>query len=156
MSVKMVGRNLDEIIRDFNREIEKIEGDVQKGLSLGGLEIKGESMQRTPVDTGNLKNSHYMVSAKGGAADKGGGFNTVDKSGEQVAREHDSHVQAAAGEAHSSGKPLIELGCTAFYAEQVHEDLEARHTTGQAKFLENAIRNKINQLPGYIRRFAKR
>lgn len=32
-----------------------------------------------------------------------------------------------------------EVGCTAEYAIYVHEDLEAHHPIGEAKFLENAI-----------------
>lgn len=39
------------------------------------------------------------------------------------------------------GKKAVEIGYTANYAIYVHENLEARHTVGQAKFLESALRD---------------
>lgn len=46
-----------------------------------------------------------------------------------------------------------QVGCTAEYAVYVHENLEARHTIGQAKFLENAFDAKEEEI-GLI--FARR
>jgi hypothetical protein len=39
------------------------------------------------------------------------------------------------------GKLSVSIGFGAAYAIYVHEDLEAKHTTGQAKFLESALRD---------------
>lgn len=41
-----------------------------------------------------------------------------------------------------SGPPAVIVAYQAEYAVYVHEDLEARYRTGQAKFLETAIRNE--------------
>lgn len=40
------------------------------------------------------------------------------------------------------GKRKVEVGYTAEYAPAVHENLEARHPIGEAKFLERAARDK--------------
>lgn len=41
------------------------------------------------------------------------------------------------------GAKKVFIGYTAFYAPFVHEDLEAKHTVGEAKFLEKSV--KMNQ-----------
>lgn len=149
--------NLDAVLKRLNREIGKIEGDVQKGLSLGMAEIKGDSMENTPVDTGNLKGSHYLVSGKGGTNELGGGnFNTRDASGARVAAEHQGHVSEAKSRVDGKRYPFCEIGCTAHYAEVVHENLEAHHPSGKAKFMEDAIRAKQKKLVDVIKRFAAR
>lgn len=40
----------------------------------------------------------------------------------------------------------VEVGYTAEYAPYVHEDLEARHTVGEAKFLQKAVARKRKQV----------
>ena len=48
-------------------------------------------------------------------------------------------------------QPLAKIGCTAKYAIYVHENLEARHTNGEAKFLENAIKESEREVLTIIR-----
>jgi hypothetical protein len=48
-----------EILRNLNKEIRRIKGVVPAGLRLAALLVKAESQKRTPVDTGNLRGSHY-------------------------------------------------------------------------------------------------
>ncbi len=146
---------LDTIIANLNREISKIEGKVQKGLTLAGLFVKGRSMEKTPVDVGNLRGSHYVVSGDG-AIDAGGPFKPDRKGGTRVADEHLPHVQDASSRIRSKNKPFIEIGLSAYYAEAVHEDLEARHPTGGTKFLERAFRENQKQMLEIVKRFAKR
>lgn len=155
MAVKRIG--LDTILKNLNKEIAKIKGDVQKGLTLGALVVKGKSMTSTPVDTGNLKGSHYLVS-KDGAMDQtaGSDFSTQDDSGKKVAAEHPGKVDAAKSRIKGKSHPFVEIGCTAFYAEKVHEDLEAKHVSGKAKFLEDAIKENQSLILDSVRRFAKR
>jgi len=47
------------------------------------------------------------------------------------------------------------VGATQFYAIFVHENLEARHPVGQAKFLETAIKEAIPTILRLIAKFAK-
>ena len=165
-------KGLDEMLRNLNKAISGIIGDVQKGLTLGALKIKGESMEKTPVDTGNLRASHYLVSGDGTRSEHKQDFKPTDskgkpsKSAAQVASEHSGHVSEAASNAKAKAKPFVEIGCTAFYAEKVHEDLNAKHIKtnkkgdavriGQAKFLETAIKENADKLVGWVKRFAKR
>jgi hypothetical protein len=50
---------LDEVMRNLNRQIEQIKGDVLAGLLEAGLFIQRAAQERVPVDTGNLKASAY-------------------------------------------------------------------------------------------------
>ena len=77
-------------------------------------------MKRTPVDTGNLKGSHYVD------------VKEINK-----------------------GKHIAEIGVTADYGVYVHEDLSKRHPTGEAKFLENAIKAKAKEILEILRRTAR-
>jgi hypothetical protein len=43
-------------------------------------------------------------------------------------------------------EPTFIIGYSAPYAIYVHEDLEARHITGQAKFIEKVVREKGGEL----------
>lgn len=155
MAVKRTG--LDKILKNLNKEIGNIEGDVQKGLTLGMMVVKGRSMENTPVDTGNLKGSHYLVS-RNGIMDQtsGSDFSTRDDSGRQVASEHPGKVDAAKSRIKRKKDPFVEIGVTAFYGEKVHEDLQANHPSGKAKFLEDAIKENQQLVLDTIKRFAKR
>lgn len=51
--------------------------------------------------------------------------------------------------------PVAEVGCTADYAIYVHEDLEANHTVGQAKFLESALNESKDDIVNTVRRRAR-
>lgn len=154
MAVALQG--IDTVLKNLSKEIGKIEGDVQKGLTLGMLKTKGDSMKMTPVDTGNLRASHYLVSGSGAVNQELVGWDVSDAGGKRVADEHDRHVQESKARAVSQRKPFAEIGCTAFYAEKVHEDLEARHVSGNAKFMELAIRDNVDLIIGAVRRFARR
>ena len=49
----------------------------------------------------------------------------------------------------------VEVGYTANYAIFVHENMEARHTNGQAKFLESALRDNASRIVDIVRRRAE-
>jgi hypothetical protein len=159
---------LDTVLKNLNKEISKLKGNVQKGLTLAMTFIKGQSMDKTPVDVGNLRASHYLVTGDGHVSDEAKGFKTKypKKSGKKitasqvasaakVASEHQSHVSEAKANATSKRAPFAEIGCTAFYAVYVHEDLEARHITGGAKFLERSIHENQGKILDTVKRFAK-
>lgn len=164
---------LDKVLANLNKEIAKLKGNVQKGLTLAMLEIKGRSMEKTPVDVGNLRASHYLVSGMGGGeAPASGGFNTAEPGGARVASEHPGHVAEALAHARRKQSPFAEIGCTAFYAVYVHENVEMKwrgkprkkphkglywdpQGEATAKFLEIAIREGVNKILSTIKRFAK-
>lgn len=53
------------------------------------------------------------------------------------------------------GGKSVEIGYTANYAIYVHENLEARHTVGQAKFLESALRDNEAKIIDIVQQKAK-
>lgn len=116
MAVKQHG--LDRILKNLNQQISNIEGANEQGLLQAALLIKREAQEKTPVDTGNLKNSAYTDSEGG-------------------------------------DEPSAVIGYQASYAPFVHEDLEARHDNGEAKFLEKALNENQNQILEIIRQRAK-
>ena len=63
MSVTVRGER--ELMRNLNREIFKIEGDLQKGLQAAGLFIKGKAIEMTPFKQGVLRGSAFYNTDKG-------------------------------------------------------------------------------------------
>lgn len=55
----MIG--LNTVLRNLNKAVRGIENRSQTGLLLVGQLIKRRSVQLTPVDTGNLRNSAYVT-----------------------------------------------------------------------------------------------
>lgn len=55
----------------------------------------------------------------------------------------------------SKNNPIVEIGLTAPYAKYVHEDLNANHPTGQAKFLEQALNVSTREIIVIIKNGAK-
>lgn len=57
MAVKLKG--LDDVLKSLNKEIEGIQGNTRKGLYKAGIFIKGEAVERTPIDFGVLRGSAF-------------------------------------------------------------------------------------------------
>jgi hypothetical protein len=117
-NVQLVG--IDEVLKNLNQEIRKINGDTSKGLSAAALMVKGRAMVKTPVDTSSLQKSF---------------FTRLDR---------------------SENKPSVLIANSAAYAPFVHENLEVKHETGEAKFLENAIKESKQDIINTIKRHLKR
>jgi len=49
------------VLKNLHKEIARIKGATPAGLRLAAIIIKIESMKRTPVDTGDLRGSHYVA-----------------------------------------------------------------------------------------------
>src|SRR5688572_31886572 len=117
MAANLVG--LDKVMRNLDREVKGIVGASMAGLWDAGLQIQRASQKRVPVDTGNLKGSHYT------------------RSGSQLMR---LEKKGNAPDPNGSVPPnTIEIGATADYAMAVHENMERNYRVGGPKFLERAI-----------------
>jgi len=113
--MKFVG--VEKVVRNLNKEISKIEGRCLSGLVSAGLMIRGESQKLTPVVTGNLRNSAYVVSSRAvEAAPKNG----------------DSSVVGKQQECRRSYIPMVIVGYAASYAIFVHENPRAGKTGGMS------------------------
>tara|TARA_R110000824_G_scaffold185016_8_gene365941 strand:+ start:449 stop:829 length:381 start_codon:yes stop_codon:yes gene_type:complete len=109
---------------NMRRKIAKLAAAVPNKVGIAlyseALIEQAESMVRTPVDTGALRASHITTQPERSA---GGGTISVT-------------IQVG--------------GPAADYALQVHEDMEALHKTGQAKFLESTINESAPHLAARI------
>jgi len=118
MPLPMFLHGTDAVLAALNHHIKKQQAGSRRALMKAGLLVKRRSMLKTPVDTANLKQSHYTRP-----------FGWLD--------------------------PKVEIGCTAFYAPYVHENLDARHNVGEAKFLENALNESKLEIIGILKDGAK-
>lgn len=112
---------LNEAITDLNKEIKKIENLAQDGLWEAGLKVMASAQKRLrpSVISGNLRASGYV------------------RSNSQVERPMPEKLGGNNEAIPSNSLPAIgvELGFTAVYALNVHENMEGR----APKFLENAL-----------------
>ena len=130
-TVKLIG--LDKVIANLNKEIAKIKGASMAGLWDVGLQVQASSQKRCPVDTGNLKASHYT---RRGMMDQ--------RLKPTLVRLDESHKFTM-----PNGRPpseTVEIGATAEYAMSVHENMEANYRVGGPKFLERAIADNQSRI----------
>lgn len=168
-------QGLDKVLENLNKEIDKIEGRTVKRMLQVGLLVKRESQKITPVHTGNLKGSAYVIWGGRGKKVKAkldGKFQTgKSKSADRVASEYNSIV-ANRKNINITQQPFAEIGYTAFYAVFVHENLQASHVKkgraklfgkrtiqnvqiGQAKFLEQALFQNSRRILNIIKEDTK-
>lgn len=121
----------------MNRKVRKIKFRSREGLIKGGLRVMRGSIERCPRDTSNLRSSSYVI------WDKTGGKTAAQFRGPDAAKMKTNHEQVLAKRrAKMPAKfqdPRVEIGHTAEYAVYVHEDMEATHKIGEAKFLQHAL-----------------
>jgi len=124
---------------------------VQRGLIKAGFIIQAESQRNTPVDFGNLKASAFTVWE--GFTPPAPRFVDGEKgpSGEKVnaddlARDHQVAVERGEGQTKGVRGPAVLVGHSAYYAIYVHENLNAHHTVGFAKFLETAVMSQQDRI----------
>ena len=60
MAIKEDGvYGVDIVLKNLNKEIGNIEKRTDAGLNAAALFVRGEAQKKTPIDTGNLRNSAY-------------------------------------------------------------------------------------------------
>lgn len=150
-------KGLPAVLNRLNLEVNKIEGRTQKGLTKFGYLVIGDATKFAPRDVGNLKNSSFLVSKRsqiGLRSTKR--FKTGTKARAKVAAEHSKVINDAAMKVRGFRRgPAVIIGFSAFYAVFVHENLEARHTEGMAKFLEYAAAMDRMKGLGIVQREAR-
>jgi hypothetical protein len=165
-------RELQNILRNLNLEIGKINGRTQKGLIRATNQIHQETEKgsiKVPVDLGNLRHSFFYVTARG-AIGKGGGQSHAPegvaarfvgpKAGEYAAG-HAGLLTESVGKAKSLATmykgPFVVAGYSANYALWVHEMLGAnfQRKGAGAKWFEIAIKTKQAEILKIIQSTAK-
>lgn len=123
----------DKVIKNLTREISAMKGRTRAGLTEAGLLVRRESMIGTPVESSNLKNAHY---------------------GPIVRTEADGSLSAEIGTGTRESLGGAGVNNSADYAVYVHENLEAHHKTGRARFLALALVENAKRILEIIKRSA--
>jgi hypothetical protein len=151
---------LETVLSNLNKEIKKLKTGSKKGLIRAGFLIQRGSQQRCPVDTSNLKNSHYTVWGEGAASSPN--FRDVGRTGRKVSSEamaqlrQDHEDTVASMQDKTSGRLQVAVGASAAYALFVHEDEQAEHVHGgQAKFLQASVEENLKRIIDVVAERAK-
>ena len=140
---------INAVLKKLEESISIIEERVTAGLIRGAIIIR-RSMEKesplTPVDTGNLRHSFFVLSSSEGAdlskLVDGRSFKGPDA--QRLASEHQNAVSQEESVLAGSDRPTVALGYSAYYAWFVHENLVAtnwQRPGSGPKFLESAIKN---------------
>lgn len=171
-------RGLDTVLLNLKKEIDKVEGRTRAGLAFGALIVKRKAIILAPIDTGNLRNSAYVISGgglKGGKpkikqTGSEGDFRNKSAGSDVADKMFSDHRSILAERSSVTSKyPFAEIGFTANYALMVHENLNVSHVkksgkgkrkhlvrTGQAKFLETALLQSKRDIINQVRKRARR
>ena len=133
----------DEVVRNMNREIEKMVGNIDAGLAAVVLKMKGTAQEYTPVDKGILVNSAYTITPRGVPGSPGGKFPPVAGADEAGAQHKRTLAEQGAkiGAGSKVLRSVAQVGFSAVYALAVHENPNAgKNSGGQMgwKFLQRS------------------
>jgi hypothetical protein len=165
-------KDLQNILRNLNKEIVKIEGATQEGLIRATAKIHEETEKgsiKVPVDLGNLRHSWFYTTAAGriiagGSTPKMIGVptgNFVGKNAGQLSAGHMAMKTEMTGKAKALSAaykgPFVIAGYSANYALWVHEMLGAKFQRkgAGAKWFEIAIKTKQPEILKIIQSTAK-
>jgi len=165
-------KDVEKVMENLNREIERIQGGSLTGLIKAAMLIRNETEHgtvKTPVDLGNLRASWFVVSS-GGKVLKGGGKSHTSegqsakfvgpKAGDLVSG-HSSMLMEMQGQAETLANvmygPFLIMGYTANYALWVHENIGAHFKRPGAgpKWFEAAIKSQRDNIIKVIKENAK-
>jgi hypothetical protein len=151
MSLHVTGIN--DALRQLDMKAKKIKGATQTALLRVAFLIQRDAMDMTPVDTGALRASCFVI----WPGQRFGG-DPLPPSGKKLTTADLENIMASVAflsntsiEASISDHPVAFVGYAANYAVFVHENIKAQHETGQAFYLEEAILKHIKTLAVIIR-----
>lgn len=135
---------MDNVLRNLTKEIKKIKGRSQVGVLKAAMFIKGEAQKRTPIVTGNLRNSAY-VKAVPGMSDPVAevGFSAV-----YALSVHENVRSGKTGGMSPSGKKYTTGRTTS--GKKSGRIVFA--TEGEWKFLENPLKENTTEVLNIIKR----
>ena len=162
-------KGIDDVMDALNKAVKQIEGDITKGLiecSIVVMRDMEKTAPKIPVDTGNLRASRFVTTAKGNSM---GNVSFKGEDGSKMASEHADTVSELQGKVVASKQPIAFLGFSANYAMWVHEmvdadftkpkkvgnKLHARRPGAGAKFFEMALIRNKGQMLQILAKYAK-
>lgn len=113
-------QGLSNVLKNLNREINKIELHTKEGLTEAALVVKADSVKETPIDYGNLRSSCYILVTDKESDNTNPSFKGPDA--EKASKDHRKGLAEAKGIV-NKGKHIFNaiVGYTANYALWVHE-----------------------------------
>lgn len=120
-------KGIKEVLSRINKEAEKLKLKSAKGLIEAAIIIRRD-MEKTPpkipVDTGNLRSSWFVTTARKTPRGKTASFKGEDAG--KMSSQHSLILSEAKAIATVTKMPLVVMGFTANYAVHVHENLEGK------------------------------
>lgn len=149
MNIKIT-TNIPELIVGLELVKKDIQRQFRQLMYELGIYIILDAIRYAPVDSGNLRASALVFGKTDSGARReflpvqhiAGGWSTYATNYKPNIRKlilSAGYTRAAAEQLLQDADTYVVLGFTAYYALYVHEDLNAMHSTGQAKFLERAV-----------------
>ena len=151
IKVKVTG--LSGVIRNLNKLLKTVDVGLDKALAESSVLIKEAAIPLTPIYTGNLRNSSYVVIAGKGEVSRHARAYAHATSREiaNFERVRAMAIQGATARLGSSTRNKIsEVGFGAEYALKVHEAVGTTFRVGGPKFLENTVQAIKPQIIGKI------
>jgi hypothetical protein len=162
---------LDYVLKRLNEEILGIENRSAKGLVESAVLIRNATENEaplTPLDTGNLRASWFVVSSEGTQPDRlgySGNFKKNPRTGvkaKDMQAQHSTMVGAAKATVGALAKkgPIVIMGYSANYALFVHEmelahpGVEWKREGSGGKWLEAAFKRNRNKIIDTVKKNA--
>jgi hypothetical protein len=152
---------INEVMRNLNAEIQRIENRTMKGLILSAEQIRRRMESKTPYipfDYGNLQSSWFIVTSKSHiGARVAPAFKGPDAG--VLMSFHSETLAEAKGMLSGVSQPVLIMGFTANYAAWVHEmigkNINWSKEGSGPKFFQRAIEDKRDSILATIKREAQ-
>ena len=140
---------MEDVMKNLNKVLEDTRKNSIEGLVDAAISVQREmesASPKTPVDTGNLRSSQFVVANDGKVA-VGNSATFQGEDASKAQSDHSSTISAEKAEV-AGKKPLVAFGFTANYAAAVHENTEAKFQRpgAGAKFLQSAIQRTTKKM----------
>lgn len=150
-------KGVDKFMRNFNKEIRDMRGRTLRGLIEAAIVLQRAAEPGTPIDTGNLRSSFFIVTLTGGRESQRPVFKGEEAS--DMKRDHEQVTAEAAALAQQLGsekEPIVVFGYSANYAVFVHENVDAsfKRPGAHARWLYAALQRKRPEMLETIREHA--
>ena len=149
----MKGKGLDNILKNLNKEIQNIKYRTQDGLLAAAFLVKARALPITPILTGNLRASAYVIGGETGKQ-----HSLSRKMSGAMKQKMDMKYTGGGSpkleRTMAGGDPWAVIGYSANYAIFVHE-IDRNYTVGHWQFLHTAIVESIGDILKIIKQRAR-
>jgi len=154
-------KGVEKVISRINKETRGLEDDSMKGLIEAAIAIRRAMDTKSPtipVDTGNLRQSFFVTTAR--STPRGGSPRFQGRDSGKMASQHSTVVSSHQAKAAGKLYPVLFMGFSANYVLEVHEKLDAnvnwnRGTSGP-RFFQTHLEGEVDLVINLIQKHAKK